>query len=135
MSNSSKTQNYSAEPFGFVSRINDVPTLQVSGDPHIIDGMRVYSEDDYFTLEEKIETLQNELKRMIEARDGLRSALNEANKCIAYQRDNKPDFARIAALEASLSAFVNWKTDDHGTRSLLDDDELWANAEAALLQK
>lgn len=135
MSKPIKTQHFDAEPFGFVSRINDIPTLQVSGDPHITDGMRVYSEDDFFTLEEKIETLQNDLKRMTEARDGLRSALNEANKCIAYQRDNNPDFARIAILEAALSAFVNWKTDEHGTRSLLDDDELWANAEAALLQK
>ena len=42
---------------------------------------------------------------------------------------------RIAVLQKALSAFVNWKTDEKGTKSLLDDDELWANAEAALINK
>lgn len=40
-------------------------------------------------LEEKIEVLQADLNRMTEGRDGLRLALDEANKTIAWQRDER----------------------------------------------
>lgn len=50
-------------------------------------------------------------------------------------QNQSENLKRIAVLEEALSAFVNWKTDEKGTKSLLDDDELWANAEAALFNK
>lgn len=89
-------------------------------------------EIDVYELLEKIRLLQQDLKHMTEARDGLHHALNEANKIIAWQRDEKPDLARMARLEKALSAFVNWTTDEKGVKALVDDDQLWAQAEAAL---
>ena len=40
--------------------------------------------------------------------------------------------ARIDELEGALKAFVNWKTNEEGTLSLVDDEELWKRAEEVL---
>jgi hypothetical protein len=42
---------------------------------------------------------------------------------------------RVEELEEVLSAFVNWKTNDEGTLSLVDDEELWKRAEQVLENK
>lgn len=39
---------------------------------------------------------------------------------------------RVQELEEILKAFVNWATDETGTKSLLDDEELWSRAEKIL---
>lgn len=38
----------------------------------------------------------------------------------------------IEGLEEALKAFVNWKTNEEGTLSLVDDEELWKRAEEVL---
>lgn len=40
--------------------------------------------------------------------------------------------ARIEELEDVLKAFVDWKTNEEGTLSLVDDEELWKRAEEVL---
>jgi hypothetical protein len=40
--------------------------------------------------------------------------------------------ARIEELEEILKAFVNWRTNEEGTMSLVDDEELWKRAEEVL---
>ena len=43
-----------------------------------------------------------------------------------------PQYIRIKELEDVLKAFVNWKTNEAGTSSLVDDEELWKRAEEVL---
>jgi hypothetical protein len=73
------------------------------------------SEVAYKAAIEKQDELRGDLARMTEGRDGLRLALDEANKVIAWQRDEKPDLAELASLRAALKFYADrdhYSTDD-----------------------
>lgn len=42
---------------------------------------------------------------------------------------------RIKELEDALKAFVDWQTNESGSKSITDDDQLWNNAENVLKNK
>lgn len=47
-------------------------------------------------------------------------------------RDLYTIFGKIEELEGVIKAFLSWETDEHGSKSLLDDEELWKRAAEVL---
>lgn len=75
---------------------------------------------------EEIDNMQPNCFNYGDYYDGFYQCRDEAT-VIASKADE-----RINELEEALRAFVNWKTNEEGTLSLVDDEELWKRAEEVL---
>lgn len=47
-------------------------------------------------------------------------------------RDLYSIFHKLKELEGVIKAFIEWETDEHGSKSLLDDEVLWKRADEVL---